>query len=125
MFPKAEVMSEWMPVISGLSAVVWRVGTSLGGCPCRESFCDMALARARYPAGHRLDGPMASPDSPLTVAVLLRRAAARLADAGVPDPDVDAELLAAFVLQTGRGRVQAAPSAATAFPPILRSSWTP
>ncbi|WP_214465884.1 peptide chain release factor N(5)-glutamine methyltransferase [Microbacterium flavescens] len=51
---------------------------------------------------------MASPDSPLTVAVLLRRAAARLADAGVPDPDVDAELLAAFVLQTGRGRVQAA-----------------
>ncbi len=68
----------------------------------------MALARARYPAGHRLDGPMASPDSPLTVAVLLRRAAARLADAGVPDPDVDAELLAAFVLQTGRGRVQAA-----------------
>jgi release factor glutamine methyltransferase len=51
---------------------------------------------------------MASPDSPLTVAVLLRRAAARLADAGVPDPDVDAELLAAFVLQTGRGGVQAA-----------------
>jgi release factor glutamine methyltransferase len=38
----------------------------------------------------------------------LRAAAARLADAGVPDPDVDAELLAAFVLETGRGGIQAA-----------------
>ncbi|MHC2999785.1 peptide chain release factor N(5)-glutamine methyltransferase [Microbacterium sp. HJ5] len=51
---------------------------------------------------------MASPDSPLTVAAALQRAVARLADAGVPDPEVDAELLAAFVLGTGRGGVQAA-----------------
>ena len=51
---------------------------------------------------------MPSPETPPTVASALRRAAARLADAGVPDPVVDAELLAAFVLQTGRGGVQAA-----------------
>ncbi len=38
----------------------------------------------------------------------LRGAVARLGDAGVPDPDVDAELLAAVVLGTGRGGVQAA-----------------
>lgn len=50
--------------------------------------------------------PDAAPPSSLSDA--LRRAVARLADAGVPDPDVDAELLAAFVLGTGRGGVQAA-----------------
>lgn len=44
--------------------------------------------------------------SPLSGA--LRAAAARLGDAGVPDPDVDAELLLGFVLGTGRGGVQAA-----------------
>ncbi|MFE7846514.1 peptide chain release factor N(5)-glutamine methyltransferase [Microbacterium sp. NPDC057407] len=38
----------------------------------------------------------------------LRAAIARLADAGVPDPEVDAELLTAFVLGLGRGGVQAA-----------------
>ncbi|WP_127472707.1 peptide chain release factor N(5)-glutamine methyltransferase [Microbacterium sulfonylureivorans] len=51
---------------------------------------------------------MASPEHPPTVAAVLRHAVARLAEAGVPDPDVDAELLAAFVLGTGRGGVQAA-----------------
>lgn len=51
---------------------------------------------------------MASPERPLALAAVLRRAAERLAAAGVPDPDVDAELLAAFVLDTGRGGVQAA-----------------
>ncbi|KQZ82185.1 protein-(glutamine-N5) methyltransferase, release factor-specific [Microbacterium sp. Root166] len=48
-----------------------------------------------------------SPDS-LPLSTVVRLAAARLADAGVPDSDVDAELLAAFVLATGRGAVQAA-----------------
>ncbi|QEW02592.1 peptide chain release factor N(5)-glutamine methyltransferase [Microbacterium lushaniae] len=43
-----------------------------------------------------------------SVAALVRDATARLAAAGVPDPDVDAELLAAHVLGAGRGAVQAA-----------------
>jgi release factor glutamine methyltransferase len=51
---------------------------------------------------------MASSPHPSTLAEALRRAVARLAEAGVPDPEVDAELLAAFVLGTGRGGVQAA-----------------
>lgn len=59
-------------------------------------------------AGLRLDGLMASSPHPSTLAEALRRAVARLAEAGVPDPEVDAELLAAFVLGTGRGGVQAA-----------------
>ena len=59
---------------------------------------------------------MASPDTPPTVAAWLRDAVARLAQAGVPDPDVDAELLAAFALQTGRGGVQAAAIRGDALP---------
>lgn len=51
---------------------------------------------------------MASPETPLLVSAALRSAAARLASAGVPDAEVDAELLAAFVLGAGRGGVQAA-----------------
>ncbi|GAA1947036.1 peptide chain release factor N(5)-glutamine methyltransferase [Microbacterium deminutum] len=51
---------------------------------------------------------MAPPDSPPLLADVLRRAAGSLARAGVPDPQVDAELLAAHVLGTGRGGVQAA-----------------
>jgi release factor glutamine methyltransferase len=47
-------------------------------------------------------------DSSLLLADVLRDAVARLARAGVPDPDVDAELLAAHVLEVGRGGVQAA-----------------
>lgn len=46
--------------------------------------------------------------APASVAALVRDATARLAAAGVPDPDVDAELLAAHVLGAGRGAVQAA-----------------
>lgn len=51
---------------------------------------------------------MPAPESSLSLADALRSAVSRLGDAGVPDPDVDAELLAAFVLETGRGGVQAA-----------------
>jgi release factor glutamine methyltransferase len=43
-----------------------------------------------------------------SVADALRSAADRLAAAGIVDPAVDAELLAAFVLGSGRGGVQAA-----------------
>lgn len=43
-----------------------------------------------------------------SVADALRSAADRLAAAGIADPAVDAELLAAFVLGSGRGGVQAA-----------------
>ena len=45
---------------------------------------------------------------PETLSAALRAAAARLAEAGVADPAVDAELLAGFVLGQGRGGVQAA-----------------
>ncbi|MCW3493917.1 peptide chain release factor N(5)-glutamine methyltransferase [Microbacterium sp. SSM24] len=51
---------------------------------------------------------MAAPEPLTTLSDALRAAIARLADAGVPDPEVDGELLAAFVLGTGRGGVQAA-----------------
>ncbi len=47
-----------------------------------------------------------TPTEPLSAAV--RRAAETLARAGVPDPLVDAELLAAHVLSAGRGAIQAA-----------------
>lgn len=43
-----------------------------------------------------------------SLAVLVRAAAQRLADAGVPDPLVDTELLVAHVLHKRRGEVQAA-----------------
>ncbi|WP_435744094.1 peptide chain release factor N(5)-glutamine methyltransferase [Microbacterium sp. PMB16] len=43
-----------------------------------------------------------------TLAALVRAAAQRLADAGVPDPLVDAELLVGHVLGRRRGEVQAA-----------------
>ncbi|MFS0912361.1 peptide chain release factor N(5)-glutamine methyltransferase [Microbacterium sp. 179-I 3D2 NHS] len=43
-----------------------------------------------------------------SLAALVRAAARRLADAGVPDPLVDAELLAGHVLDRRRGEVQAA-----------------
>lgn len=54
---------------------------------------------------------MSSPEpssAPSTLSAALRDAVARLTAAGVPDPAVDAELLAAFVLGAGRGEVQAA-----------------
>ena len=46
--------------------------------------------------------------SPSTVADVVRATAARFAAAGIPDPQVDAELLVAHVLSTSRGGVQAA-----------------
>ncbi|MFE6995177.1 peptide chain release factor N(5)-glutamine methyltransferase [Microbacterium sp. NPDC057659] len=45
---------------------------------------------------------------PDTLSALLRAVAGQLADAGVPDPRVDAELLAGHVLGLSRGGVQAA-----------------
>ena len=51
---------------------------------------------------------MASSDDPLLLSRVLHSAASRLAAAGIGDPAVDAELLAGFVLGTGRGGVQAA-----------------
>ncbi|GAA1985923.1 peptide chain release factor N(5)-glutamine methyltransferase [Microbacterium pumilum] len=48
------------------------------------------------------------PEHPPTLADVLRHAVDRLARAGVPDPQVDAELLAAHVMGFGRGGVQAA-----------------
>lgn len=51
---------------------------------------------------------MPAPDDSLRLSDALDHAAARLAGAGIVDPSVDVELLAAFVLGTGRGGVQAA-----------------
>ncbi|PKI91951.1 peptide chain release factor N(5)-glutamine methyltransferase [Actinomycetales bacterium SN12] len=45
---------------------------------------------------------------PLPISAQLRAIAQRLADAGVPDPLVDAELLIGHVLRLGRGELQAA-----------------
>lgn len=45
---------------------------------------------------------------PILISAQLRAAAQRLADAGVPDPLVDAELLIGHVLGRGRGELQAA-----------------
>ena len=51
---------------------------------------------------------MSSPEEPPALAAAIAQAAARLGAAGIADPAVDAELLAAFVLGLGRGGVQAA-----------------
>src|SRR5690606_5710636 len=45
---------------------------------------------------------------PQTIAAHLRATAERLAEAGVPDPPVDAELLIGHLLGMSRGEVQAA-----------------
>ncbi len=50
----------------------------------------------------------ADPPDALPLSAALRRAVDRLSRVGIPDPVVDAELLAAHVLGTGRGAVQAA-----------------
>ncbi|MEV8266582.1 peptide chain release factor N(5)-glutamine methyltransferase [Microbacterium sp. NPDC076911] len=50
---------------------------------------------------------MAPVHSPQAISPSLRRASAALQRAGIADPDVDAELLAAFVLGSSRGGVQA------------------
>lgn len=62
----------------------------------------------RCAAGIGWVADMPSPDPALSLSASLQRAAERLAAAGIPDPAVDAELLAGFVLGTGRGGVQAA-----------------
>lgn len=67
--------------------------------------------------------PLPSP----AVALVVRETAARFASAGIPDPQVDAELLLAHVLATSRGGVQAAAirgdrlptSAAAALAPLV------
>ncbi|WP_106816102.1 peptide chain release factor N(5)-glutamine methyltransferase [Microbacterium timonense] len=51
---------------------------------------------------------MSSSDDSLPLSEALTRAASRLAGAGIADPLVDAELLTAVVLGSGRGGVQAA-----------------
>ena len=73
------------------------------------------------PPPSALPAPLAIDREEATVADVVRAAAGRLATAGVPDPQVDAELLVAHVLETSRGGVQAAairgdrmPSAAAA-----------
>jgi release factor glutamine methyltransferase len=60
---------------------------------------------------------MAVSDHPTPLGPALRSAAARLAAAGIADPEVDAELLAAHVLDAGRGGVQAAAIRGDAFAP--------
>ncbi|AZS36335.1 Release factor glutamine methyltransferase [Microbacterium lemovicicum] len=50
----------------------------------------------------------AEPSRAVSLSAALREAVQALAAAGVPDPDVDADLLAAHVLGVGRGGVQAA-----------------
>ena len=50
---------------------------------------------------------MSPPEEPPALAAAIAQAAARLGAAGIADPAVDAELLAAFVLGLGRGGVQA------------------
>ena len=50
---------------------------------------------------------MSPPEEPPALAAAIAHAAARLGAAGIADPAVDAELLAAFVLGLGRGGVQA------------------
>ncbi|WP_458041186.1 MULTISPECIES: peptide chain release factor N(5)-glutamine methyltransferase [Bacteria] len=52
--------------------------------------------------------PIENSSSPRALATVLREAAERLAAAGIADPGVDVELLAAHVLGTSRGGVQAA-----------------
>lgn len=56
------------------------------------------------------------PVRPVPVSEVLRTAVARLAAAGVPDAQVDAELLLAHVLDTSRGGVQAAAIRGDAMP---------
>lgn len=77
------------------------------------SFWGTACAARRHPdlrhsARSRWVRWVNVPDAPEKLAAVLRRAAQILADAGVPDPMVDAELLAAHIRGETRGGVQAA-----------------
>lgn len=66
------------------------------------------------------------PDSrpPATLAALLRDATATLAAAGVPTPDIDAELLAAHALGLSRGALAAASIRGDAVPPDAAPDFT-
>ncbi|MDT0115640.1 peptide chain release factor N(5)-glutamine methyltransferase [Microbacterium sp. PRF11] len=63
------------------------------------------------------------PPAALRVADVVRDTVARLSAAGIPDPQVDAELLVAHVLDTSRGGVQAAAIRGDGFPDALASSF--
>ena len=66
---------------------------------------------------------MASSESPRALQTALQRAVATFARAGIADPVVDAELLAAHVLGTGRGGVQAAAIRGDVLEPALAAQF--
>ncbi|WP_295836272.1 peptide chain release factor N(5)-glutamine methyltransferase [uncultured Microbacterium sp.] len=63
------------------------------------------------------------PPAALRVADVVRDTVARLSTAGIPDPQVDAELLVAHVLDTSRGGVQAAAIRGDGFPDALAPTF--
>ena len=63
--------------------------------------------------------------APSSVADIVRETAARLASAGIPDPQVDAELLLAHVLSTSRGGVQAAAIRGDRLPDAAQAALAP
>lgn len=60
-----------------------------------------------------------------SVADVVRDTITRFASAGIPDPQVDAELLVAHVLATSRGGVQAAAVRGDRFPDAARTALAP
>lgn len=66
---------------------------------------------------------MASSESPRALQTALQRAVETFARAGIADPVVDAELLAAHVLGTGRGGVQAAAIRGDVLGPALAAQF--
>lgn len=68
-----------------------------------------------------MSASVSPPSLPAPTSAVLRDAVARLAAAGVPDPQVDAELLLAHVLGTSRGGVQAAAIRGDVFPDAAAS----
>ena len=66
---------------------------------------------------------MASSESPRALQTALQRAGETFARAGIADPVVDAELLAAHVLGTGRGGVQAAAIRGDVLEPALAAQF--
>src|SRR5690606_583732 len=94
-FPNAVVMSEWMPAMAALSSTGARGdgrGVSLGERPHRRETCDAPWRRAS--GAGRIRWVLV----PHSLDRILRETARKLAEAGVPDPVVDAELIAAHVL---------------------------
>lgn len=66
---------------------------------------------------------MSPPPAPETIGQLLGRAAGVLAEAGVPTPGVDAELIAAHVFGMHRGELAAAALRGAAAPTTLAPFW--